>query len=84
MRTSFYGVDVVHIRVNIFIVRSIVSHGNFYRNAIFLVADVNNIINQFFTRFVDITDKFFQSFFGVENFFSKTAIFFHCSFIDKR
>ena len=82
--SSLNGVDIIHIRVNIFIVRGIVKHGNFYRCAVFLGRNVDDVVNQVFTAFVDVGNKFFQSFAGEECFTYEISILIFLAFIGER
>ena len=67
MCTTLDGVNVVDIRVNTLIVGGVVGHRHLYRDALFLGDNMDHIINQFLFGVVDIANKLFQPFCGVEN-----------------
>ena len=46
VRTTFYGINVIDIRENTFVVGSIIGHGHLDRNALLLRYDMDNILNQ--------------------------------------
>ena len=68
VRTTFDGIDIVYVRVDIFVIRRIVHDSHFHRCALFLCVDVDYIIYQMFAGGVDVADEFLQTFFRVENF----------------
>ena len=44
-RTTFDGIDIVYVRVDIFVIRRIVHDSHFHRCALFLCVDVDYIID---------------------------------------
>ena len=70
MCTTLNGVDVVHIRVYVFVVVRIIHNGNLDRNALLFGFQVDNIVKKVRTVAVYIFHKLFQSVFSVENFLS--------------
>ena len=48
MGTPFNGIDVVYVRVYIFVIRSVVHDGYFHRCALLLGVDVDYIVHEVF------------------------------------
>ena len=75
-------VDIIHVRVNIFLELRVVMHGHFNRNSILLGRDMNGFVNQFFPGFIQVFHEFTQSLFRVENFrLELVCVRINCSFI---
>ena len=75
MSTTFNGIDIVYIRVDILIVGSVVHDGHFYRRTLFFGIDVDNIVHQMFAGRIYIAYKLLQTFYGIENFLLVASVF---------
>jgi len=73
--TTFNGIDIVYIRVDILIVGSVVHDGHFYRRTLFFGIDVDNIVHQMFAGRIYIAYKLLQTFYGIENFLLVASVF---------
>ena len=68
MSTALDGVDVVHIRVDVFRIVGVIHDGHLDGDALLLGLQVNDVINQMCAMAVDIAHKLLQSVFGMESF----------------
>ena len=66
MGTSFDGVDVVDIGVNVLAVVGIVHHSHLDRNVLLLGFEIDHIVEEMRAMTVHIANKLFQSVFGME------------------
>ena len=66
--TALYRVNIIHIRVQVFRIRSVIHHRNLHWCTIFLCVDVDYVWNQSLTARVNMFHKFTQTIFRVEMF----------------
>src|SRR5574344_1141302 len=68
MRTSFYSIDIIHIRVYILGVIIIIEHCYLNGHIILLRLEINSLPYNRCTMTIDVTDKLFQPILGMEYF----------------
>ena len=67
MGTSFYGVDVVYVGMDVLAVVGIVHHSHLDGNALLLGLQINHIVEQVGAVAVHVAHELFQSFLGMEH-----------------
>ena len=82
MSSSLVCIDIIYIRMQVFIERSIISHRYFHRDIISLSFHEDNIHYPLSVS-IDEFYKFLQSSFRVESFAFKFSVFLFYSFICK-
>ena len=63
MSTSFVGIDVVHVGVNVFGKGGVVLHGDLHGNVIPFPFHTDRLRNQFLTGGIKVVDEIAQSVF---------------------
>ena len=66
VRTTFDGVDVINVRVNVLVEIGVVYHRHFHRRTVFVGIEVNNLADERRTGTVDITNELAQTLLGIE------------------
>src|SRR3712207_8015305 len=69
MSSSFYGVDVINIGMNVLTIVRIVHDSYLYGRSLLLCLEVDNIIKEMSTVTINVANKLFESVLGVEYFF---------------
>ena len=75
--STFHGVDIVNIGVDILVVACVVHDGHIDRSSLSLSSDIDNLVKQMFTVGIHITNELTQSVFGVEGICLERTIFQH-------
>ena len=83
MCTTFYCIDIVYIRVDVFGERSVVVQRNFNRNIVFFCLDMDGFVDQFFAGIINVFNKLFKPFFREKSFFFEFAVFINLTAVDK-
>ena len=71
--TTFYCVDIVDIRVQVFLVLVIVFQSNLNRNVVSLARNVNRIRNEFLAVGIEISDEVNKTILRIESTLPPTA-----------
>ena len=83
MRTTFNGVDIVDIRVQVFLVLVVVFQSNLDRHVVALTRDVNRFGDEFLAIGVEVGDKVDETVLGIESLASVFAVFHLLTLIGK-
>lgn len=81
MGSTFYGIDIIDVTVNILSKGGVVQDGNFDRNLTLLGGDINHFIDQALARLIDKLNKLLQTSFGMELLCFVLAILILLSFV---
>ena len=57
MSSPLDGIDIVHIRIDILVIRRVVRHSDLHRHSLTLGSDMNHIVDKMLLIRVDITNE---------------------------
>ena len=84
VRSAFYGVDIIDIRMDVLVEIAVVDHSHFNGCAVLACIEMNNIGDEGCAGLVDITDELAQAFFGIERLRFARAVLIDHAFVFER
>ena len=75
MGTTFDGIDIVDVGVNVFGIVGIVHHGNLNGDSLLFGLQIDYIVEKVGAMAINVAHKLFQTVFGMEYFFLSLAFF---------